>query len=32
MDMALWIGLGLIALFFIRVIFWLIQDFKENNH
>lgn len=32
MEIAFWIGLGLIVLFVIGVIRWLIRDFKRNGH
>jgi hypothetical protein len=32
MEIALWVGLGLVALFVIRVIAWLVNDFRKNGH
>jgi len=29
MDAVFWIGMGVIGLFLVRVIFWLIEDFKK---
>jgi len=31
METALWIVLGLVVLFIIRFITWLIKDFKKSN-
>lgn len=31
MGTALWIGLGLVVLFILRVFVWVIKDFRDNN-